>query len=136
MNNVTTCFTLIDVTATGVTKGLGEARDQQRNWESVVQLLGLRAQPFVNRTPVRWDDESLKYFEFGNFYEGHHTVWAFQFSGDREDSYLIEELDKDFDQIPIVLGLDETARFMLPLFHTQGFLKNIHFIQRPGINIV
>jgi hypothetical protein len=136
MNNVTTCFTLIDISATGVTKGTGEARDQQRNWESVVQLLGLRAQPFFNQAPIRWDNESLENFDFGDFYEGNHTVWAFQFSGDREDSYLLEELDEDFEQIPIILGLEETARFMLPLFHTKGLLKNIYFIQHPGINII
>lgn len=135
MSKVITCLTLIDISATGVTKGNSEARDQQRNWESVVQLLGLRAQPHILKRPAKWENESLKYFEFGEFYEGHHTVWAFQFTGDREDAYIFEQLNEDFDQIPITLGLDETARFMLPLFHTQGLLKNIYFISYPGINI-
>jgi hypothetical protein len=77
----------------------------------------------------------MESFEFGGFYEGRNNVWAFQFRGERDDFYTIDQLNEDFDQVPIVLGLDETARFLLPIFHTQGTLKNIHFIQNDLLNI-
>jgi len=136
MSPVITCITLIDITPTGVIRGAGEQRDQQRNWESVLQVLGLKTQPLIIREPVSFKNEELEYFDFGEFYEGKHTVWAFQFRGERDDFYLLEQLEEDFDQVPVSLGLEETARFMLPIFHTRGILKNIYFIQKESLNII
>lgn len=127
MDPVITAFTLIDVTATGTVKGESLARDQQRNWETVQQVLGLKTQPIIINRPTLWPNEELKYFEFGEFYEGSHSVWAFQFRGERDDFYSLDTLEEDFNQAPIILGLTETARFMLPVFFTQGTLKNIYF---------
>ena len=135
MSPLITCLTLIDITKTGVIKGQSEARDQQRNWESMLQVLSLKTQPLIIQGPKRWDSEDLEFMEFGEFYQGHHNVWAFQFRGERDDFYTIEQLEEDFDLVPIILGLDETARFMLPIFHTSGTLKNIYFISTDGINI-
>lgn len=127
MDQVITAFTLVDVSATGVTRGESEARDQQRNWESILQVLSLKTQPIVIRYPGYWENEEIKYFEFGDFYEGSHRVWAFQFQGEREEYYSLDSLEQDFDQVPVILGLGETARFMLPVFFTTGHLKNIYF---------
>jgi hypothetical protein len=136
MSPVITCLSLIDITATGILRGTGETRDQQRNWESVLQVLGLKTQPLIIREPVCFQNEDLDFFEFGEFYEGKHSVWAFQFRGERDDFYLLEQLEEDFDQVPVTLGLEETARFMLPIFHTHGTLKNIYFIQKESLNII
>lgn len=130
-----TALTLIDITATGVTRGSGKLRDQQRNWESVLQVLGLKTQPIIIKYPVCFLNEDLAHFDFGEFYQGTHSVWAFQFAGERPDFYTPDNLEQDFMEVPIVLGLDETARFMLPIFMTQGTLKNIYFLNVPGINI-
>lgn len=135
MSPLITCITLIDITATGITKGQSNARDQQRNWETVLQVLGLKTQPLVIKHPVCWQNEDLAYLDFGEFYEGTHSVWGFQFRGERDDFYTLDQLHEDFDQVPVILGLDETARFMLPIFHTQGTLKNIYFIQQESLNI-
>jgi hypothetical protein len=135
MSPLITCLTLIDISNTGVTKGQSDARDQQRNWESVVQVLSLKTQPLIIRPPVCFQNEDLEFLNFGEFYQGHKNVWAFQFRGERDDFYTIDQLEEDFDLIPIILGLDETARFMLPIFHTGGTLKNIYFISEEGINI-
>ena len=129
MESVITAFTLIDVTATGIVKGESLQRDQQRNWETTLQVLGLKTQPIIIRKPTVWQNEDLKYFEFGEFYEGTHTVWAFQFHGERDNFYTLDTLEEDFNQAPIILGLTETAKFMLPVFFTHGTLKNIYFKQ-------
>ena len=39
-------------------------------------------------------------------------------------------LDKDFAEVPIIQGLNETAKFMLPIFYPHGAIKNIHFINQ------
>ena len=129
-------MTLIDITETGITKGSGEYRDQQRNWETILQLLGLKTQPLIVQGPVCFENENLDFFEFGEFYQGVHHVWAFQFRGERDDFYTIDQLEEDFEQVPVVTGLAETARFMLPIFHSYGTLKNIYFIQKESLNII
>jgi len=32
--------------------------------------------------------------------------------------------------VPIIQGLNETAKFMLPIFYPHGAIKNIHFINQ------
>ena len=42
---------LVDITATGVTRGHRKERNQQRNWETVIQTAGLLTQPIVLQQP-------------------------------------------------------------------------------------
>lgn len=126
------CLTLIDITNTNTKRGESKERDQQRNWETVLQVLGLKTQPVVLEGPVILDD--VYPGVFGEFYEGKHRLWAFSFTSDTE-VYSLEQLAQDFEQVPIILGLDETARFMLPIFHSYGTLKNIHFLSANTLNI-
>lgn len=135
MSSIITCLTLVDITETGVTKGQSHSRDQQRNWESVLQMLGLKTQPVIIKSPVMFAAEDMTHFEFGEFYEGYQNVWAFQFTGERTDFTDVKQLEEDFNEIPITMGLDETARFMLPIFLTSGLLKNIYFLDHQGLNI-
>ena len=127
MTPLITALTLIDITPTNAIRGESLERDQQRNWETVLQMLGLKTQPIIVNGPTCWNNERLDEFEFGKFYEGTHNVWAFQFRGERDDYYDMSLLEEDFDQVSVITGLTETARFMLPLFHTHGHLKNIYF---------
>ena len=126
-----TAFTLVDITCTGVTHNRGNnerQRDQQRNWETVLQCLGLRTQPVDIQGPksVVWD---VDYGTFGELYHGRQRVWCFTFTSDREGVWgdELELLLKDFNEVPIIQGLDETARFILPIFYTSGGINNIFF---------
>lgn len=132
------CFTLIDITATGITRGNTKERDQQRNWETVLQVLGLKTQPIIHNGIEITKNINLEEVPpgyFGDFYQGSHTVWGFKFSSETEDVYTLDNLYEDFEQVPVILGLDETARFMLPIFHSYGTLKNIHFFPASELNI-
>lgn len=136
-----TGITLIDITNTEVKYGNSYQRDQERNWETVLQVLSLKTQPIIKEGPVKIENinfsestEVRKYF--GEFYNGVHTVWGFTFYSEHSDVYSLEQLYQDFDQVPIILGLDETARFMLPIFHSNGVLKNIHFFTSNELNIL
>lgn len=126
-------FTLIDITNTGVTKfhqSMMKERNQQRNWESVLQLLGLRTQIFdLSQTVI---SDTVKSYEFGKLYKGKQKIWSFEFYVEHDSVYLsnnnpVGVLEKDFEQTPIIVGLDETAKPPISLFYTSGPEKNIYF---------
>lgn len=132
-----TICTLVDITKTNVTRNSPEqefARNQQRNWESVLQVIGLRAQPTVVHEPCSdIIDQDLVNRLFG---EMHHDkeqrVWVVSFAVEHKevftkDTDALGHLKDDFNQVPVVCGLNETARFILPIFYSEGSLKNIAF---------
>lgn len=130
-----TGYTLVDITATGVTRYRPDKeyqRDQQRNWETVLQTIGLRTQPMMIKGPVSIEANLDNGWEFGENYQGTHRIWAWTFGVEHEDIFGTYDdptagLVKDFEQVPIISGLDETARFMLPIFYPHGPIKNIYF---------
>ena len=125
------CATLIDITETGVIRGESTERDQHRNWQTVLQVLSLKTQPEIVHVPGLLKSEEIDRFFFGDDFRDIHNVWVFAFrSANVGGRYLVEELINDFDQVPVILGLTETARMMLPLFFTSGPMKNIYFVEQ------
>jgi hypothetical protein len=131
-------FSLVDITATGVTRSNmpdNIQRNQQRNWETVMQCMGLRTQPQNIQIPTI-TFEAMKKYEFGDFYCGEQKIWNWYWTVEREDIYDLKDkqlggLQLDFEQVPIITGLQETAKFMLPIFYPYGTIKNIYFKQIP-----
>jgi hypothetical protein len=73
---------------------------------------------------------------FGEMYTGDQRVWAVCFGVEHTGVYARDDdatalLKEDFNQVPVVTGLDETARFILPIFYTSGAIRNINI--RPGL---
>lgn len=130
-----TGFTLVDITATGVTRYRPEQeheRNQQRNWETVLQTIGLKTQPMMIKGPVVTESNLADGWQFGEYYQGRHKIWIWTFAVEHPDVFLVDTdplglLVEDFEQVPIIQGLDETARFMLPIFYPHGAIKNIYF---------
>ena len=128
-----TGHTLVDITNTGVTRdraGQALERNQQRNWETILQCIGLRAQPM--HMVSRVEELELEHMDFGEMYTGRHRVWSFAFTVEHADAFAsgtdpLALLHDSFDQVPIICGLNETARFILPIFWTAGAIKNIYF---------
>ncbi len=136
MMNTFTCYTLVDITQTGVIRdvaGKELERNQQRNWETVLQCIGLRAQPIdvhMLHGPVH--SAHMDNYEFGEMYTGTHNVWAFHFLVEHpgvfaRDTDPLYYLNESFNEVPIITYLTETARFLLPIFYTDGAIKNIYF---------
>lgn len=131
-------FSLVDITATGVTRSNipdNIERNQQRNWETVMQCMGLRTQPQNIQIPTI-TFEAMKKYEFGDFYSGEQKIWNWYWTVEREGIYDLKDkqlggLQLDFEQVPIITGLQETAKFMLPIFYPYGTIKNIYFKQIP-----
>lgn len=127
-------YTLVDITNTGVIHASPTnefERNQQRNWETVLQAIGLRAQPLHIQGP-EWIQAEVDRFDFGEFYQGQHKIWVWTFSIEHSNVYEkdgnpVALLEQDFDKVPVTTYLSETARFMLPIFYTQGAIRNIYF---------
>lgn len=132
-----TCATLVDITATGVVRYSDEQqleRNQQRNWETVLQCIGLRAQPQLIELPICKTVDIDQTNVFGEYFNNtKQKVWIFSFGVESQDVFLlgndpVGQLDKIFSQVPIICGLEETARFILPIFYPYGSIKNICFM--------
>jgi hypothetical protein len=130
-------YTLVDITATGVIRSQdldNTERNQQRNWETLLQCIGLRTQPQNIQEPMTSTVEDIGMAEFGDFYTGTQKIWTWSWTVEREGVYDLVNaplagLLQDIEQVPIITGLEETARFMLPIFYPYGTIKNIYIKQ-------
>jgi hypothetical protein len=112
------CQTLFDITATGVTGHIkpsrmpfvdhagtkisdteqwNRSRNQQRNWETITQLISLRTQVTELTNPVQTNDR-----------------WQFEFEVDNENLFVTDTdslavLKADCDSVPMLTGLNECA---------------------------
>ena len=135
------CQTLFDITATGVTghcrtqrlpfqdraeqvitdqQSWDRARNQQRNWETLQQILGLRTQLFDVTNPI---------------VDRTGTRWMFEFESDREgvfgpESDPVSVLREDAAGVPMLLGLDNDPD-LEPFLVTTGDRQNIWFVAVP-----
>jgi len=126
-------YTLVDITPTGVITHTDEQeleRNQQRNWETIQQIISLRTQPTIVSTDNFVAD--IKDYNFGINYTKRHRIWTFTFSSEYQDVYadgidVFGLLKYDFKITPIVVGLHETADFPQPIFYPNGPNNNIYF---------
>jgi hypothetical protein len=129
------CITRFDITATGVLGQYREnreifnqadgstigdrvawlkARNQQRNWDTVNQIIALRCLPYNIQAPRRQGE-----------------VWKFKFDLDSPAALSdqpgdLEFLRRDAQGVPMILGLDETTGLDATI-QTQGVEVNTSF---------
>jgi len=98
--------TLVDITQTNARRGQEEkAVAQQANYNTVLQTVMLRANIIpgnVEKTTQNVDNQ------FGSNARGKQSVWTFTFDCDYEGAINVDMLEKDFDLVPVITGLDET----------------------------
>ena len=130
------CTTLFDITATGITghfkltripftdqaghnidsiTAWNTARNQQRNWETLTQIIGMRTQIFNMSLPERLPGLTWR-FEFETESEG--------IFGDVLDPVSI--LRSDAADVPMLLDL-ENRKDLAPILITTGPEQNIWF---------
>jgi hypothetical protein len=128
--------TLVDITKTDVTSSknyeYNKERNQQRNWETLSQVLNLRTQAILVETPKCIREDVSKYC-FGNAYSGEQNIWIFRFIVEFEnvlgtDDDTFKFLRHDLELVPIITGLDETVTINPPILVPQGFYKNTTFL--------
>jgi len=129
------CKTLFDITVTGVTGHVkssripfrdrsgkqvvdeatwNKSRNQQRNWETLTQLLSMRTQIHRIENPEKVKD-----------------MWQFEFEVETPGVFgttenPVEMLLLDADGIPMIVGLDN-GRDLEPVIATSGENQNIWF---------
>lgn len=108
--------TLVDITETNKRKDDNlKEYSQQINFNTVLQTIGLR----VNLVPVSVHSSIIGLKTFGKTYKGSkHRVWDFIFDVEYEGALDLTMLSSDFDLIPVVTDLDETAQNYNKIFRT------------------
>jgi hypothetical protein len=131
------CQTLFDITATGVTghfksarlpfqdqagqnihdmESWNRSRNQQRNWETITQILSLRTQLFDLTNPITDQNSTRWMFEFETEYDGVY--------GDEADPVAV--LRSDADGVPMLRELNNDPDIESILI-TTGPKQNIWF---------
>lgn len=121
-----TIYTLVDITETGqYSRGSGTdiEKQQQQNFLTLTQTIGLRVNPMYDRKPKLIEDFDVKELPFGNKFKGSHSVWAWTFyieydGGFKDNTSEYGLLTKDLHFIPIIINLKETAKFSKSVFDT------------------
>lgn len=134
------CTTLFDISKTDISDRRGlldqsfdpsknKQRNQQRNFETILQIISMRSQPenvsipvITHKNHLSWGLEySKKISSFWHFtFDVSHS--AVFFDGENE----LGNLFADCQSVPMITGLDESASLSPQLDVTTKF-KNIHF---------
>jgi len=97
------------------------SRNQQRNWETILQVVSLKTQALDITNPVIMTREDKK-------------VWQFSFAIEHEDIYndgidKLGLLKQEVHGVPMIIGLNETYSegFLMPYLLATGENQNIMF---------
>ncbi|NDB64852.1 MAG: hypothetical protein EB168_04170 [Euryarchaeota archaeon] len=135
------CWTLADITETKFTgrpKNQHELRlrNQQRNLETFLQLIGMRNQPTLMLPPTQLKEQDISPYNFGEHYLQsvgfRYNVWMFAVDVEQPSAFdnqngRLQALMEDFDGVPIITGLEETARIGNTI-NTLGARRNTFFM--------
>lgn len=144
-------ITLIDCTPTGITKGDSKERNQQRNWETIIQTFGILTQPIILEIPQMDkfpDNEVLQssplYTQLGKKHKfifemikPELNVWMFAIGSEHNGVFgeNLERLHDAFNMIPVIPDLDSSIDCKPSVFQTKDpELINIQFF--PAITSV
>ncbi len=127
--------TLVDITNTGVWRrenGNEKLRDQQQNFNTVLQTIGLRANIEYRRRP---EMERVPADSYGFNSKDSVNIWTFEWYCDREAVWTEGEdplalLKLDFNLVPFIPNLDETLVMKPSVFKSTGNDANILFTVR------
>ena len=112
--------TLVDITETNSRRGEDPiAYRQQQNYLTVIQTIGMRVNPTYVKAPTVIKEVPSK-LGLGAEYKTKQNVWKYEFEIDYEDALDVNTLVNDFDLIPIITGLTDTAKFENSQFLTKN----------------
>lgn len=97
------------------------SRNQQRNWETILQCVSLQTQPLNVLEPQIVTD-------------GQNKLWTFSFGIEHKNIFTKDEdqlglLKEEVHGVPMIIGLAETYSegFLMPYLVAKGEKKNIDF---------
>jgi len=110
--------TLVDITETNVRRGNSFDVKQQQNFLTFLQVLGLRINPFYERSPVQ-EKSVIDNLGFGKKYKGKQNLWSFVFETEYNGGLTVDMLKDDFDLVPIIPKLNESVEFDTACFNSK-----------------
>jgi hypothetical protein len=112
-----TLFTTLDISATG------DFNDPtQKDFESVVQVIGLRAMPIIMNTPVEVTGVGSAVLENYGAPSITGAGWIFKFAFEREGVHSIDTLKNELDGIVLNAGTIDTKNSVNMEFTKQDLL--------------
>ncbi len=112
--------TVVDITETKARRGQADklSLDQQANYNTLIQTIGLR----VNADPINLAEsiKNVSELEFGDAIKGKQRVWTFEFDNPFEGALNVDLLNDDFDLVPVIINLNETANIHNSIFCTKN----------------
>ncbi len=112
-------------------ESLRTARNQNSNFNTMIQMLQIRGNIVWEDDPVRFTHD-LSVTKFGSYYEGTNTSWHFSFFTEQTDVFgnendPTEQLTEDFNLVPILTECKNSAHFPIHTFITKD-------LQQPTLN--
>ena len=103
------------------------ARNQNNNFNTMIQMLQIRGNIVWEEDPVRFSHD-LSMTKFGQYYEGHNKSWHFTFYTEQTDVFgnannPTEQLIEDFNLVPVLTECKNTAHFPIQTFITKDLQK-------------
>ena len=119
-----TLYTLVDITETNTRRGEDPLKyRQQQNYLTVIQTIGMRVNPIYVNPPVIIKEIPSK-LGLGSKYNTKESIWKYTFDIEYEGGLSLEILENDFDLVPVITNLEETAKFDNSHFITKKPNKN------------
>lgn len=133
MNHQYTIYTTVDITCTGVTSNgkknssLELMRNQQRNFDTLCQVISLRANLYNPVVYVNQIEAVTSIFPNPSLPDD-YLCWSLEFSCDHDGVFgeNNQALLDDLHMVPIVPALTETVPQFPPYFISYGELRNIY----------
>lgn len=112
-----TLFTALDITRTG-----DFSDNTQKDFESVVQVIGLRAMPIIMNEPVELNGVGANVLENYGAPSLTGAGWIFKFAFERESVHTIDTLKDELDGIVLNGGTIDTKNSVNMEFTKQDLL--------------
>ena len=112
-----TLFTTIDITRTG-----DFSNNTQKDFESVVQVIGLRAQPVVMNNPVQLNGSGANVLENSGAPSLTGAGFIFKYAFEREGVHSVDTLKNELDGIVLNGGTIDTKSSVNMEFTKQDLL--------------
>ena len=110
--------TVVDITETQARRGENpKLVNQQANYNTMFQTLGLRINP--EPTDLHTEILDVKGIGFGDSIKGKQRIWVFKFINPYPEALTLDMLRDDFDLVPVIKDLDETANINNSIFSTK-----------------
>lgn len=128
------CYTLVDITDTGVyDPNAGTAYEQAQNLNALLQAISLGSQPIMSSVEKVVAADIADY-DFGSDFTGNHNMWVLRFASERVGAITVASLIRDVDGLPVYDDLDETAVFDANVFETgSSDQRNIYFYRNDNL---